>query len=154
MTEATLHDDVIQTRRSLVHGTGAFAARALPAGERVGVYEGRRYSAREAAKRDWSDTLTYVFGLSNGSLIDGSEGGNATRHLNHSCTPNCVAYEESGPGRRKNIVIYTLHKIAAGAELFIDYSLNVDADADAGAFRCACGTVSCRGTMVSPLVEA
>ena len=144
----------IRTSHSTIHGTGLFAASALPAGHRVGVYEGRRYSARQASKRDWSDTLTYVFGLSNGSLIDGSEGGNATRHLNHSCTPNCVAYEESGPKRRKIIVIYTLHAIDAGQELFIDYSLNVDGDADADAFRCACGSTDCRGTMVSPLLAA
>lgn len=154
MNEADAHDDAIRTSHSPVHGTGAFAVRALPAGYRLGVYEGRRYTAREAAKRDWSDTLTYVFGLSNGSLIDGSEGGNATRHLNHSCTPNCVAYEEIGPKRRKIIVIYTLQAIAAGAELFIDYSLDVDADADADAFRCACGSVDCRGTMLSPLLAA
>ena len=141
----------IRTSHSTIHGTGLFAVRALPAGHRVGVYEGRRYSARQAAQRDWSDTLTYVFGLSNGSLIDGSEGGNATRHLNHSCAPNCVAYEETGLRRKKIIVIYTLHEIDVGQELFIDYSLDVDGQADADAFRCACGSADCRGTMVSPL---
>jgi SET domain-containing protein len=35
--------------------------------------------------------VTYLFALSDGATIDGSDGGNATRYINHSCRPNCVA---------------------------------------------------------------
>lgn len=116
---------MIRSGRSSVHGEGAFAARDLAEGERIGVYEGRRYSPREVTRRDWDHDLTYVFGLTDGSVIDATIGGNATRHLNHSCAPNCVAYEERGPRGRTIVVFYALRAIPAGEELFLDYSLDV-----------------------------
>jgi SET domain-containing protein len=139
----------IRVRRSPVHGLGAFAAKALSAGEHVGIYEGRRYTALQAARRDWNSELTYLFSLSDGSMIDGAEGGNATRHLNHSCTPNVVAYEEKGERRRKVIVFYAMRDIRAGEELLLDYGLDVDASADPSSFGCACGSPECRGTMLA-----
>lgn len=140
---------MIEIGQSGVHGTGAFAARDLREGERIGVYEGRRYTARQAGRRDWDSGLTYVFGLTDGTVIDASDGGNATRHLNHSCAPNCVAYEEQGAGGRLTIVFYTLRDVRAGEELFLDYSLDVDESEDRAAFSCACGAAGCRGTMLA-----
>jgi SET domain-containing protein len=140
---------MIRTGRSGVHGEGAFAVRDLAEGERIGVYEGRRYSAGEVAQRDWDHDLTYVFGLTDGSVIDASSGGNATRHLNHSCAPNCIAYEEIGPGGLTFIVFYALRAIRAGAELFLDYRLEVEDAHAPGAFACACGAASCRGTVLA-----
>lgn len=140
---------MIEIGQSGVHGTGAFAARDLREGERIGVYEGRRYTARQAGRRDWDSGLTYVFGLTDGTVIDASDGGNATRHLNHSCAPNCVAYEEKGAGGRLTIVFYTLRDVRAGEELFLDYSLDVDESEDRAAFSCACGAADCRGTMLA-----
>ena len=140
---------MIRIGRSGVHGEGVFATRDLAEGERIGVYEGRRYSAREVQRRDWDHGLTYVFGLSDGSVIDAASGGNATRHLNHSCTPNCVAYEERGAGRKAVIVFYALRAIRAGEELFLDYSLEVDEPEDPAKFACACGAAACRGTMLA-----
>jgi len=140
---------MIRIGHSNIHGDGAFAARDIAEGERIGVYEGRRYSARAATRRDWDHQVTYVFGLTDGSLIDASTGGNATRHLNHSCAPNCIAYEESGPRGRPAIVFYALRPIRAGEELFLDYCLQVDEDHDAGAFLCTCGAAVCRGTMLA-----
>ena len=61
---------MIRTGRSSVHGEGAFATRDLAEGERIGVYEGRRYSPREVERRDWDHGLTYVVGLTDGSVID------------------------------------------------------------------------------------
>jgi hypothetical protein len=137
----------IAVRTSTIHGSGAFATAALAPGDAIGRYAGRQYSPPEAAERDWDPALTFVFGLSDGSVIDGSEGGNATRHINHSCAPNCVAYEvESGTGQAW-IEIEALGAIAPGDELFLDYSLDVDAG-EAEAFSCRCGTPRCRGTMV------
>ena len=141
---------MIRTGRSSIHGEGAFAARDLSEGQRIGVYEGRRYSAREAKRRDWDHALTYVFGLTDGSVIDASSGGNATRHFNHSCAPNCIAYEEPGPRGRAIVVFYALRAIRAGEELFLDYSLDVDPSEEPGAFGCACGAAACRGTMLAP----
>lgn len=139
---------MLEIRPSDIHGQGAFASRPIAAGKRVAAYDGRRYSAAQAARRDWNAGLTYVFGLSDGSLIDAAEGGNATRHLNHSCEPNTIAYEEAGAHGRLVIVFYALRDIAAGEELFLDYQLQVDESDDPAVFACACASQACRGTML------
>ena len=137
----------IEVRPSVVHGHGVFAVAPLPAGSLVGRYEGRRYSEAEARSRDWDDQLTYLFGLSDGSIIDGAEGGNATRHVNHACAPNCQAVEYRGPGGRLEVRIETLRAVPAGEELTLDYALQVDPESQ-DAHACACGSSNCRGTML------
>jgi SET domain-containing protein len=140
---------MIDIGQSGVHGKGAFAARNLREGERVGTYEGQRYTARQAGRRKWDSGLTYVFGLTDGTVIDAARRGNATRHLNHSCAPNCVAYEEVGDDGQLLIAFYALRDIRAGEELFLDYSLDVDESEDPSNFGCACGSEVCRGTMLA-----
>jgi hypothetical protein len=139
--------DDVEVRESRVHGAGLFARRSLPPGARVGTYEGRRYAPSQAHDREWDDRLTYLFGLSDGTLIDAAEGGNATRHINHSCEPNCQASEESDDAGELHIVIRTRRRIRAGEELFIDYRLEVGTN-DPAAYACRCGSPRCRGTMV------
>jgi len=148
-TDATEVTDAIEVRQSTVHGLGAFATRGLPRGREIGVYGGRRYAAGEAAERDWDNELTYVFGLADGTIIDGSDGGNATRHLNHSCAPNCSAYEVTDDDGSARVVIEAKRRIRAGEELFIDYSLDIG-DSDPAEFPCRCGAPKCRGTMAAP----
>jgi hypothetical protein len=140
---------MIDVRQSGIHGHGAFAAQDLHEGQRLGIYEGRRYTAWQAGRRDWNSRLTYVFGLTDGTVIDASDGGNASRHINHSCSPNCVAYEEAGPRGKLVVAFYALRDIRAGEELFLDYSLEVDESEDRSTFGCACGTPVCRGTMLA-----
>lgn len=135
----------ILVRASGVHGLGAFAARAFAPGERIARYEGRRIAP--GAEEDWDASLTYLFGLSDGWMIDGSSGGNATRHLNHSCEPNCKAWEVEDAGGRLDVVIEALVAIRPGDELFIDYALEVDEREDPARFVCRCGSARCRGTM-------
>ncbi|MBW8827898.1 MAG: SET domain-containing protein-lysine N-methyltransferase, partial [Burkholderiales bacterium] len=94
-------------------------------------------------------SLTYVFGLSDGTMIDGGEGGNATRHINHSCEPNCVAYEIEDPSGNLSVVIEAGRAIRKGEELFLDYALDVG-DEDPTNYACACGAPRCRGSMVAP----
>lgn len=143
-----LSSDHIAVRESAIHGKGLFALREVPAGQVVGVYEGRRIPAD--AQEEWDSGLTYLFRLSDGTLIDGRDGGNATRHINHSCEPNCAAYEVERPDDGQlMIVIETTRTIAAGEELYLDYALEVD-DTDASCFSCACGASRCRGSMVAP----
>jgi uncharacterized protein len=135
----------LQVRDSAVHGVGAFAVVGIPPGRIVGMYEGRRYApSDEGVLRERE--LTYLFGLSDGTLIDGADGGNATRHINHSCEPNCQASEESDEDGELQIVIRARRRIRAGEELFIDYRLEVG-DADPADFPCHCGSPRCRGTM-------
>ncbi|MEO7335921.1 MAG: SET domain-containing protein-lysine N-methyltransferase [Caldimonas sp.] len=133
---------------SNVHGLGAFADIDFAEGEVIGAYEGRRYTARQVTRRSWDANLTYLFALSDGSVIDAADGGNATRHLNHSCEPNCIAFEERLGSGRWGVVFYALRPVAAGQELTLDYRLSVDAAEDPRTFDCSCGTASCRGTML------
>lgn len=136
----------LEVRRSAVHGDGAFATRGLARGSRVGVYAGRRYAPGELVDARWDNALTYLFGLSDGSCIDGREGGNATRHINHSCAPNCAAVEVTAEDGTVDIVIHTLRRVRAGEELFIDYALDIGEQAPE-AYLCRCGSRRCRGTM-------
>lgn len=137
---------VVEVRNSPVHGLGAFATRGLQRGHAIGVYVGRLYRAGEVATHEWDNGLTYVFGLSDGSFIDGGEGGNETRHLNHSCSPNCQAYEVLQPGGEVQVVIEARRRIRSGEELFIDYALDIGDD-DPADYPCSCGAAACRGTM-------
>ncbi|WPG41040.1 SET domain-containing protein [Variovorax sp. EBFNA2] len=155
MTEQAISDHPhIEVRHSDVHGAGAFALCDLPRGSLIGLYTGRRYSADEAHGEDWDNRLTYLFGLSDGTTIDGAEGGNATRHLNHACEPNCEAQEEYGEGGQLVLRIEAIRRIRAGEELFIDYALNVDANADPQDYSCQCGSLRCRGTLLAPLATS
>ena len=139
--------DLIEVRPSDVHGQGVFAVMPMAAGSVVGRYEGRRYTEAEASNKAWDDGLTYLFGLSDGTIIDGAEGGNATRHLNHACTPNCQAVEHRERGGKLGIVIETIRSVRAGEELTLDYALQVDPTSQ-DAHPCACGSDACRGTML------
>jgi SET domain-containing protein len=139
--------DLIEVRPSDVHGQGVFAVTSISAGRLVGRYEGRRYTEAEASSKAWDDGLTYLFGLSDGTIIDGADGGNATRHLNHACTPNCQAVEHRKRGGELGIVIETIRSVRAGEELTLDYALQVD-PASQDEHSCACGSANCRGSML------
>lgn len=141
-------DDDVEVRESAVHGVGAFALRGLPPGHCLGAYAGRRYPATHEHAPFGSGDITYLFGLSDGSLIDGSDGGNATRHINHSCAPNCQACEETDDDGGLHIVIRTRRRIRTGEELFIDYRLDVG-DHDPADYPCRCGAPNCRGTLAA-----
>ncbi|MDB5893476.1 MAG: protein-lysine N-methyltransferase [Rhodoferax sp.] len=138
---------LIEVRHSGVHGYGVFARTDLPAGTFLAHYEGRRYTARQMARGNFDDRITYLFGLSDGTTIDGAQGGNLTRHLNHACRPNCEATEVVLPKKRLGLRIDTIRPVAAGEELFLDYALTIDDSVDRDAYRCHCGTHECRGHM-------
>lgn len=145
MAPSTLY---LQVAPSGIHGLGAFITQTLPAGALLGFYEGRRYSAKQLSKQLWDHRLTYLFSLSDGDTIDGGCGGNATRHINHSCTPNCEAVEERDAKGRLLLKVYTLISVAAGDEAFLDYRLSVDESVDASDYPCFCASAACRGTLV------
>jgi SET domain-containing protein len=134
-------------RDSPVHGRGVFATGFIAAGTAIGRYTGRRYDPAEQQAREWDNDLTYIFGLSDGSVIDGAQGGNATRHINHSCQPNCVAYEVESEDGRLHVEIEAAVRIRAGQELFLDYRLDTGGGQGAG-YACHCGAPNCRGTML------
>lgn len=144
---------LIRVAASGVHGLGAFATRDLPSEALLGLYEGRRYTPEQVAQKHWDQQLTYLFQLSNLEMIDGAKGGNATRHLNHSCEPNCEAVEEYDDRGGLVLVFRTLEPVAAGDELFIDYGLTADEGSLPSEYPCRCGSVRCRGTLLAE-VEA
>ncbi|CAB3785607.1 SET domain-containing protein [Paraburkholderia fynbosensis] len=137
-------------RKSPVHGKGVFAMRPLAAGERVLEYKGEITAWRDALRRHRREGIaghTFLFGLSDGRVIDGSRGGNSARWLNHACTPNCETIEDDG-----RIFIYTLRPVDSGEELFIDYLLAIDDAEDEEAraqYGCACASPRCRRSMLA-----
>ncbi|CAE6777015.1 hypothetical protein R69927_04023 [Paraburkholderia domus] len=87
----------VTVRKSSVHGRGVFALQAIPAGQRIIEYRGEVTSWRRASaryRRSGVPGHTFIFGLAEGRVIDGSVGGNSARWLNHSCQPNCEAIED------------------------------------------------------------
>jgi SET domain-containing protein len=82
-------------------------------------------------------------------MIDGAQGGNATRHINHSCEPNVEAIEDSDDAGHLVIVIRAMRYIRPSEELFLDYALDVGGE-DPAEYTCRCGSTHCRGTLMAP----
>lgn len=141
----------IQVRRSGVHGKGVFALTDIARGERIIEYTGEIISWDEALRRHPHDpaqpTHTFYFHIDDAHVIDALHGGNASRWINHSCSPNCKADEQDG-----RIFIVARRAIRAGEELSYDYGLVIDEPltpellAD---YPCHCGSRNCRGTLLS-----
>ena len=140
-------------RQSKIHGTGVFAARAIPAGTRVIEYAGTRISAKEADRRHPTNPddpfHTFFFALSSGKVIDGNEEGNDARWINHACDPNCESLEGKGG---KRVYIIAKRDIRRGEELNYDYGLVIDEKMTKtlkSQYQCRCGSANCRGTMLA-----
>ncbi|CAE6791559.1 hypothetical protein R69927_05709 [Paraburkholderia domus] len=137
-------------RRSPVHGKGVFAMHALAAGERVLEYKGEITSWRNAVRRHQREGVeghTFLFGLSDGRVIDGGRGGNSARWLNHACEPNCETIEDEG-----RIFIHTLRAIEPDEELFIEYLLSIDDSANEevrAQYACRCKASGCCQSMLA-----
>ncbi|MBC7610343.1 MAG: SET domain-containing protein-lysine N-methyltransferase [Polaromonas sp.] len=142
----------IQTRRSGVHGKGVYALQDLAEGETLIEYVGEVISWKEALRRHPHDPKdpnhTFYFHIDDKHVIDGKQGGNSSRWINHSCKPNCEADEDGG-----RVFIKTLRNIKAGEELFYDYGLIIDARHTKkllAEYPCWCGAKKCRGTLLAP----
>ena len=140
-------------RRSPLHGNGVFAARDIPVGTRIIEYIGVHITPEQADERhpvNPDDPFhTFYFALSGGMVIDGGNGGNDARWVNHSCVPNCET-EENTDGTR--VYVVALRNIARDEELFYDYGLVLDDKITKKLkteYRCLCGHDSCRGTMLA-----
>ena len=141
-----------QTRRSGVHGKGVYALQDLAEGETLIEYLGEVISWKEALRRHPHDPKdpnhTFYFHIDDKHVIDGKQGGNSSRWINHSCKPNCEADEDGG-----RVFIKTLRNIKAGEELFYDYGLIIDAKYTKkllAEYPCWCGAKKCRGTLLAP----
>jgi SET domain-containing protein len=138
-------------RSSPVHGQGAFARVAIPAGTRLIEYTGERLTPAEAEARYPEQPgvahVTYLFAIDDAVVIDAAVGGNEARFLNHSCAPNCDAVIEDG-----RIWLETIHDIEPGEELVYDYAYVLAERHTPAAKRrypCRCGAITCRGTILA-----
>jgi uncharacterized protein len=138
-------------RKSAIHGRGVFAVRKIRKGTRILEYKGKRTSWAEATGRPDSDpkdpTHTFLFELDDGTVIDAGVGGNTARWVNHSCEPNCAAYEDEA-GR---VFIEAQCKILPGEELTYDYHLTVGgrlSRRERVDYVCHCFAAKCRGSLL------
>ena len=139
-------------RRSSIQGKGAFATRTIRKGSKIIEYTGERIDQEEADRRyddaEMKRHHTFLFALDDGSNIDGASGGNESRFINHSCAPNCAAYETDG-----HIFIEALRTIQPGEELGYDYAFARTrgmTKEDEKHYKCLCGAPTCRGTILVP----
>ena len=144
--------ELIEVRRSDVHGLGVFAAKRIPKGTRIIEYVGERVSHDEADRRyeekDANDSHTFLFIVDSKIVIDAGVDGNDARFFNHSCDPNCESTVE-----KRRVYIEAIRDIEAGAELTYDYQIHReddDPDNIDEVFACRCGFAQCRGTMLWP----
>jgi uncharacterized protein len=144
--------DLIEVRRSGVHGLGVFAAKSIAKGTRIIEYVGERVSHDEADRRyegkDANDSHTFLFIVDSKTVIDAGTDGNDARFFNHSCDPNCESTVE-----KKRVFIEAIRDIEAGTELTYDYQIyREDGDPENidEVFACRCGFPNCRGTMLWP----
>jgi len=144
--------ELVEVRRSNVHGLGVFAAKRISKGTRIIEYVGERVSHDEADRRyeekDANDSHTFLFIVDSKTVIDAGVDGNDARFFNHSCDPNCESTVE-----KRRVYIEALRDIDAGAELTYDYQIqreDDDPDNIDEVFACRCGFPQCRGTMLWP----
>src|SRR5262249_38125837 len=134
-------DSTVSIRDSPIHGRGVFAVGELPAPTVFLEDLGERIDRREAERREAENSASgaaYILEYDDDAFIDGFLGGNAARHINHSCAPNCAVVREDGQA-----FILTTKTIPAGHELLIDYAF----DKDGEKVLCRCAAPDCRGVL-------
>lgn len=139
-----------EIRRSPIHGTGVFAARDLRKGERIVEYRGERISKEESERRGLAlmekarhdgGAAVYIFTLDEHWDLDGDQPDNDARLINHSCDPNCEAWNYDN-----QLFIEAARDIKKGEELGFNYGFSVDTWED---HPCRCGTSKCAGYIVA-----
>ncbi len=138
-----------EVRQSVIHNCGVFAAADIPAETRILEYVGERITKKESERRaialierakTTGEAAVYIFTLNSRYDIDGADGENPARYINHSCHPNCEAYVERG-----RIFIYAKRDIQAGDELTYNYGFELDTWEE---HPCRCGQERCIGYIV------
>ena len=126
-------------RSSAIHAAGCYTTSAVRKGMRVAEYTGPRLSKDEADEANEDSSITYLFGLGDGSVV--IDGHCMAMFINHSCDPNCETEEVRG-----RVWIKAIRDIEPGEEITYDYCLYDGGDDEA---ICNCGAKKCRGTMYS-----
>jgi hypothetical protein len=152
MTPASTDSQLIEVRRSNVHGLGVFALQPISKGARIIEYLGERVTHAEADRRyeskEVNDSHTFLFIVDGRTVIDAGVDGNDARFFNHSCEPNCESVVE-----KRRVYIEALRDVGPGEELTYDYQIQREDDDPENideVFACRCGFPNCRGTMLWP----
>jgi uncharacterized protein len=135
---------------SAIHHRGIFALRDIPKGTRILEYFGERITKKESLRRSQEridrskktgEAAVYIFELNSRYDLDGSSvENNDAMFINHSCKPNCEAFQD---GMR--IFIEALNDIKEGDELLYNYGFDLDHWED---HECRCGSENCVGFIV------
>ena len=136
-----------RVEQSTIHNRGIVAARDIPNGTQIMEYYGEKIGKAESLKRSnerldrakvTGEAAVYIFTLNSRWDLDGSAvDPNDARFINHSCDPNCQAYQENN-----RIFIHAERDIKAGEELTYNYGFDLDHWAD---HPCLCGSKYCVG---------
>ncbi|HAV12682.1 MAG TPA: SET domain-containing protein-lysine N-methyltransferase [Opitutae bacterium] len=138
-----------EVRESSIHQRGLFATCDINEETDIIQYVGEKISKKESTKRalEWEEKaretgegLVYIFELDDDYDIDGREGENPARYMNHSCDGNCEAINYEG-----EIWIVARKDIKKGEELVYDYGYDMEHFLD---HPCLCGSDKCIGYIV------
>jgi SET domain-containing protein len=127
----------VHVGESPINGLGVFAGEDLPGRRKLGELSGHRVPLPQAWRQVERRAKIYMIELSPHEALDCTRG-NAFKHLNHSCRPNCYLRICQGRGE-----VYTLRPVPAGAELTVDYGITPHV----GGMVCLCGAPDCRGSL-------
>jgi len=132
--------ELIQFRRSRIHGTGGYARTVIKHGTRMIEYVGRRITKAESIAQCNGENV-YIFTLNDEHDLDGNVEWNPARFINHSCAPNCEAEWDE-----ERLWIVALRDIQPGEELTFNYGYDLE---DYREYPCCCGTPECVGFIVA-----
>jgi hypothetical protein len=141
-----------EIRGSAIAGQGAFAIRPIAKGERLIEYTGERISHAVADARYDDESMaehhTFLFAVTDRTVIDATHGGNEARFINHSCDPN-LQVEKWYVNRTPRLGLWAKRPILAGEEFSYNYSVKWHGDPDV-AQLCYCGAYNCTGYLGLP----
>lgn len=117
-----------QVKRSSA-GLGIFATVPIKKGAFIMEYVGPLLNDEQANKKAGK----YLFSLGNKWTIDGSGRSNTARYFNHSCRPNCEAWQYGN-----KVKIKSRRAIKVGEELTYNYGKDYFERIIGGAKKCRC----------------
>ena len=132
--------ELIQFRRSRIHGTGGYARKNISKGTKLIEYVGRKITKAESEVQCEGDNV-YIFTLDDEHDLDGNVDWNPARFINHSCGPNCEAEWDED-----RLWIVALRDIQPGEELSFNYGYDLE---DYREHPCLCGASECVGFIVA-----
>jgi len=121
-------------------GKGVFALKDIPAGTLIGDYLGLVISNSEIDEKRQG---LYSMTLNEQLAILGDPNEDGIHLINQSCEPNCAMYPLGD-----HTVYFARRKIFAGEEFTVSYLIGPpDAECNPCTHQCACGALSCRGSL-------